>query len=143
MRTSWQPFCWAVGLIIAGAYEPHWVLRWYNETIRVVSGGFLGTILMSGGLYFGFREMSRLQFIYFFLVNVFLLLGHRALLRIYYRLLGHTRPGWRSRVLIVGAGDLGRQVACQGDPSREPPGSDSPWTAGPQNAARAWDAVRG
>jgi exopolysaccharide biosynthesis polyprenyl glycosylphosphotransferase len=52
-----------------------------------------------------------LQFIYFVLVNTFLLLTHRAILRIYYRALGRSRPGWRSRVLILGAGDLGARLA--------------------------------
>src|SRR3989337_3497715 len=55
--------------------------------------------------------MPRLQFAYFFAINLALVLAHRATLRILYRLRGRSRPGWRRRVLIVGAGDLGRRVA--------------------------------
>lgn len=103
--------CWVAALLMNAAYDPQRVLRWYNEAIVVVTSGTLGTILMAGGLYIGFREMSRFQFIYFYIVNLGLLLGHRAILRIYYRLRGWARPGWRSRVLIVGAGDLGCRLA--------------------------------
>jgi exopolysaccharide biosynthesis polyprenyl glycosylphosphotransferase len=103
--------CWSGALVMSGAYDPQRVLRWYNEARHVITGGTMGTILMAGGLFIGFREMSRLQFVYFFITNLSFLLGHRALLRIYYRLSKRARPGWRSRILIVGAGDLGQKVA--------------------------------
>jgi hypothetical protein len=38
-------------------------------------------------------------------------LAGRALLRIYFRLVGRSRPGWRNRILIVGAGALGQRAA--------------------------------
>jgi len=103
--------CWCGALVMNAAYDPQRVLRWYNESRVVATSATLGTILMAGGLYIGFREMSRLQFVYFYVINLGLLLGHRAFLRIYYRLRGKARPGWRSRVLIIGAGDLGRRLA--------------------------------
>jgi exopolysaccharide biosynthesis polyprenyl glycosylphosphotransferase len=56
--------------------------------------------------------MSRLQFVYFFIVGLALLLGYRALLRIAYRLGRRPRPGWSSRILILGAGELGRRIAA-------------------------------
>jgi exopolysaccharide biosynthesis polyprenyl glycosylphosphotransferase len=103
--------CWAAALVMNGAYDPQRVLRWYSEAMAVLYGGTMGTILMAGGLYITFREMSRLQFIYFYVLNLGLLLGYRAFLRIYYRMRGRGRPGWRSRILIVGAGDLGGRLA--------------------------------
>jgi exopolysaccharide biosynthesis polyprenyl glycosylphosphotransferase len=103
--------CWSAALVRNGAYDPQRVLRWYNEAIAVLYGGTVGTVLMAGALYIGYREMSRLQFVYFFVLNLGLLLGYRAFLRIAYRLRGRARPGWRSRILIVGAGDLGRRLA--------------------------------
>ncbi|MEW6217796.1 MAG: hypothetical protein AB1543_08950, partial [Candidatus Bipolaricaulota bacterium] len=51
--------CWASALVMAGAYDPQRVLRWYNEALRVVWGGSLGTILMAGSLFITYREMSR------------------------------------------------------------------------------------
>jgi exopolysaccharide biosynthesis polyprenyl glycosylphosphotransferase len=103
--------CWSGGLLMASAYDPQRVLRWYNEAVHVIWGGAIGTVLMAGGLFIAFREMSRLQFIYFFVINLMLLLGHRAAFRVYYRLIGRERPGWRSRILIVGAGVLGQRLA--------------------------------
>jgi exopolysaccharide biosynthesis polyprenyl glycosylphosphotransferase len=103
--------CWCGALAMNAAYDPQRVLRWFNEARIVVASGTLGTILMAGGLYIGFREMSRLQFVYVYIINLGLLLGYRAALRVYYRLRGRARPGWRSRVLIIGAGDLGRRLA--------------------------------
>jgi exopolysaccharide biosynthesis polyprenyl glycosylphosphotransferase len=104
--------CWSGALVMNGAYDPQRVLRWYDEVRVVVTSGTLGTILMAGGLYIGYREMSRLQFVYFYVINLGFLLGYRAFLRICYRLRGRARPGWCSRVLIIGAGDLGRRLAA-------------------------------
>lgn len=101
---------WGFGLISAGAYHPQLSLRWFMEAIRVVWGALIGTGIMAGILYMSFRELSRLQFLYFFLIGVGLVLGYRASLRLYYRLIGRSRAG-RNRILILGAGSLGRRVA--------------------------------
>jgi len=102
---------WAVGLIASGAYDPHRVLRWHNEVARVLSGALAGTAMLAGALYFTFRDISRLQVFYFLGINLFMLLSFRAILRIYHRIRRQSRPGWRRRILILGAGDLGRRVA--------------------------------
>lgn len=101
---------WGVALVSARAYDPERVLRWYNETLRVLWGSVLGTMILAGLLYLSFRQVSRLQFAYFFLINLLLLLAYRALLRIYHRLLGRAQSGGRARVIIVGAGRLGQAV---------------------------------
>ncbi len=102
---------WMVALVANGAYDPRRVLRWYDEALRVIWSAVIAMGLMAGLLYLSFRQFSRLQFIYFFAVNLALLLGHRALLRILYRISGRSRPGWGVKVMIAGAGDLGRMVA--------------------------------
>ena len=73
--------------------------------------GLLATVVAAGALYFTFRDVSRLQFFYIFVVTLGSLLAHRAALRLIYRLVGKTRPGSMARVLIAGAGDLGQRVA--------------------------------
>ena len=103
--------CWSMALLFSGAYDPGRVLRWYSEAIHVVSGSLVATVLLAGALYMTLREVSRLQFVYFLVVNLWLLLAYRAGLRIYYRALGKGRAEGRSRVLIVGAGLLGEKVA--------------------------------
>ena len=103
--------CWLAALAGWGAYNPRTILRWYQEAGRVAVGAGTGMVLMAGALYLSFREVSRLQFAYFFALSLGLILASRAGLRIYYRLIGRSRPGWRNRVLIVGAGHLGLRVA--------------------------------
>jgi exopolysaccharide biosynthesis polyprenyl glycosylphosphotransferase len=102
---------WAIGLIGSSAYDPHLALRWFNEAWRVIAGGLLATAMMAGVVYLTYRELSRLQFIYFFSVAVLMLLAFRGLLRILYRVSGGKRPGSVNRVLIVGAGEVGLRVA--------------------------------
>ena len=102
---------WLVSLVLGGAYDPQRALRWFNEASRVIVAGFLATVVTAGVLYMTYREVSRLQFFYIFVVTLGILLTHRALLRIAYRLVGKARPGSQARVLIVGAGDLGQRVA--------------------------------
>ena len=103
--------CWGLGLVASGVYNPQQSLRWFNEAWRVVLGAVVATILMAGVLYMTYRELSRLQFSYFFILTVGLLLSYRAGLRLYYRSTGKARPGGRSRILIIGAGELGGRVA--------------------------------
>jgi len=102
---------WLISLMLAGAYDPQRSLRWFNEASRVIVAGFLATVVTAGVLYMTYREVSRLQFFYIFVATLVLLLAHRAVLRVSYRIVGKTRPGSQARVLIVGAGDLGRRVA--------------------------------
>ncbi|MGH2627595.1 MAG: nucleoside-diphosphate sugar epimerase/dehydratase, partial [Anaerolineales bacterium] len=116
VRLPWFVFglaivSWSTALVMSGVYEPERVLRWYQEAARVVAASVLAAGLMAGAIYFVYRDMSRLQFIYFNVLNTAVLLAHRAALRVYYRAVGRGRPGWRSRVLIVGRGELGVRLA--------------------------------
>jgi exopolysaccharide biosynthesis polyprenyl glycosylphosphotransferase len=117
-QTSWPlavyllaTVLWPGALFLNGAYDPQKALRWFNEASRVLWSTIVATVLMAGFLYMTFRQVSRLQFVYFLLVNLSFLLGYRTLLRITYRLQDRTRPGAENRILIVGAGDLGLRVA--------------------------------
>ncbi len=103
--------CWVIGMLTSGAYSPLLSLRWFNEAWRVLWGSTLATGLMAGTLYMSYRELSRLQFIYFYIVTLGMMLAYRAALRLSYRALGKGRPGARSRVLVVGAGELGEKLA--------------------------------
>ena len=104
-------FSWLISLVLGGAYDPQRALRWFNEASRVIVAGFLATVVTAGVLYMTYREVSRIQFLYIFVATLVLLLAHRTVLRVTYRIVGKTRPGSQARVLIVGAGDLGQRVA--------------------------------
>ncbi|MCJ7512018.1 MAG: sugar transferase [Anaerolineales bacterium] len=103
--------CWVSALAVWGAYDPRRILRWYQEVGRVSLGAATGSMLLAGMLYLTFREVSRLQFGYFFTISLVLLLLARAGLRLYHRARGKSRPGGRNRILIIGAGDLGQRAA--------------------------------
>ena len=103
--------CWAIGMITSGVYKPRQSLRWFNEALRVVWGSILAAALMAGALYITYRELSRLQFVYFFVATSILLLSYRGILRISYRVSGLGRPGGSGRILIVGAGDVGVRLS--------------------------------
>lgn len=102
---------WAVVFVTNFVYDPKRVLRWYQEATRVWWAATVATTLMAGAIYFIYRELSRLQFLYFYFVTLFLMLAMRAVLRIWYRVVGRYRPGSRTRILILGAGELGQRVA--------------------------------
>lgn len=102
---------WATALIVQGVYEPDRVVRWYQETIRVVIASLMATVLLAGAIYLTNIELSRFQFGYALVTNLFLLLGVRYVARIWARVVG--LHGLRSsvRILVVGAGDLGERAA--------------------------------
>jgi exopolysaccharide biosynthesis polyprenyl glycosylphosphotransferase len=81
-----------------------------EEASRVVSGVVISSLLLAGVLYVSFRAVSRYVFLYFVAGDVILALAARALLR-----LAAAAVRWRVevpvRVLIAGAGRLGRQTA--------------------------------
>jgi exopolysaccharide biosynthesis polyprenyl glycosylphosphotransferase len=69
---------------------------------RLVAAVALASLAFAGLLYLSFRDVSRLQFLYFTIFNlVTLLLFHLSVLAI---VRWRQRNGWRRRVLIVGGG---------------------------------------
>jgi exopolysaccharide biosynthesis polyprenyl glycosylphosphotransferase len=103
--------CWSGSLWLLGSYAPGLVLRAGDEAGRVTMAALLATLLLAGCLFLSFREYSRYQFVYLVAVNLGLLLVYRAVLRAAYRLLGVAPAGAERRVLIVGAGRVGRLAA--------------------------------
>lgn len=103
--------CWSFSLITAEAYHPQKVLRAVNEIRRVVTGSLLATLLLAGSLYFTYRQVSRIQFIYFYLTTTILILFYRGLIRVYSRITKSDRGTEAEHILIVGAGDLGLRLA--------------------------------
>ncbi len=100
-------------LPMANVYNVRRVFRAVDEVERVVLGVFMSSFVLAGTLYLSYREVSRWVFLYFAVVAVLLLLGYRVVLRLLFRILSKTL-GWTAqvpaKVLIAGAGRLGRQV---------------------------------
>ena len=102
---------WMLSLLTAEAYHPQKVLRAVDEVVRVLLASVQATLLLAGALYLTYRQVSRFQFIYFYLSTTFLILFYRGLIRIYYRARKKSKEDKPQRVLILGAGDLGLRVA--------------------------------
>ena len=105
---------WSITLTSFRAYDPHRLARWADESQTVAVAIAVATVVFAGALYFTYRGLSRLLFAYFGLLDVLLCLGARLVLRAIYG----QRTNGRRAVLIVGAGEIGRQVAEALLPSR-------------------------
>lgn len=103
--------CWSGSLLISGAYKiersPHFITR----ITHLASAAGTATILLAGFLYMTYREVSRLQFLYSFLINLGLLLLFRGLVFVYLQPQTDSPLLTPSRVIIIGARDLAREIA--------------------------------
>jgi exopolysaccharide biosynthesis polyprenyl glycosylphosphotransferase len=110
---------WPVIFVLLSVYDYRNRPGLIEQLERVVIAISVATLVFAGALYFTFRDVPRLLFGYFFLVDLVLLVGLRLLIPL---LLGRARGESDAvRVLIVGAGKLGKQVA-QAIDQREPSG---------------------
>lgn len=101
---------WTVTLVASGAYDPRRILRTEHEIARVIVGIGTGALLFAGALYFSYRAVSRLLVIYFIALDALVLLTLRLMLRLLWRSIGVRRMP-ASRILIIGAGPLGQDIA--------------------------------
>ncbi|MCW5848745.1 MAG: sugar transferase [Anaerolineae bacterium] len=101
---------WA-GALLALVYQPRRTYRLGDEMYALTLAVGVATLLMAGALYLSFRDVSRLLFIYFGLIDVFLLIGAHASARLMVRSLLGARHE-RVRALIVGAGPVGIEVGA-------------------------------
>lgn len=101
---------WLSVFLLVSVYDPRRNQRFADELQTVLVGVSLSTLVFAGVLYLTYRDVPRLLFVYFFLLDLVLLLFWRALLRGLMRLAGHSRQA-RQTVLIAGAGAVGQNVA--------------------------------
>ena len=103
---------WGGVFVLLSVYDQRRTLRLVDEAQLVTAAVGLGTLVFAGLLYLTYRDIPRLLFLYFVVVNVALLLALRIMLRLGFHFAG-SRQLQEVRVLIVGAGKVGRQVAQQ------------------------------
>jgi exopolysaccharide biosynthesis polyprenyl glycosylphosphotransferase len=100
----------AIVLPMVGVYDVRRAIRVSEEAACVTWGGMLSGVLLAGALFLSDRGVSRLLFLYFVAAAILLMLGYRAALRIL-----SVAVNWATqvpvKVLIAGAGTLGRQAA--------------------------------
>ncbi|MGB9592759.1 MAG: sugar transferase [Anaerolineae bacterium] len=101
---------WTVAFVASGAYDPRRILRTEREITRVLAAIAIASLLFAGALYFSYRAVSRLLVVYFIVLDTVSLVTVRLLLRILWRSIGVRRLP-TSRILIIGAGALGQDMA--------------------------------
>jgi exopolysaccharide biosynthesis polyprenyl glycosylphosphotransferase len=109
------PTIWIVVFVALNVYSPGRSLR-YTQDLPIVWGAITGASLIFAGVaYLLFRELSRLLFLYFFLLDIAFLSSWRHLLP-RFPTVARRLHGADRRVLLVGTGrvgeELGRAIAA-------------------------------
>lgn len=100
---------WALVFIALSIYDPRRTLRAVDELQQVVLALAIAGLCLAGLVFFSFQVMSRYLFLYFFSLDVALLLGWRIVYRALGRL-GNGRLATMQRVLVIGAGTIGQRA---------------------------------
>ncbi len=101
---------WLSVFLLLSVYDPRDTLRVHREVQRVLLASGVAAASFAGLLYLTVRDLPRLLYIYFVILLPLLLVIHRLTLRLAFRYAG-PRVRDTERVLLVGAGPLGREVA--------------------------------
>ena len=101
---------WALVFMVLSLYNPNRVFRAVDEFPLVILAVTLAALTLAGILYLTYRDVPRYLFVYFFLADLVFLTSYRAVLRAFFRLRRSHHRGM-TRVLIIGADSLGREVA--------------------------------
>lgn len=101
---------WFAGFLLTDVYNLPKNLQVVDELQRLIAAHVATSLAFAGTLYFSFRDISRLQILVFALLSLVFLIAYRGIFRFILRLFGDKRYGSR-RVLVVGAGSIGREAA--------------------------------
>jgi exopolysaccharide biosynthesis polyprenyl glycosylphosphotransferase len=100
---------WVGILMLLSVYDARRNLRVTDELTSLTLGSILGAVTLAGTLYLAFRDISRLLFIIFVIFNYAFMFTWRLVYRLVFRM-GAGKLVYNRRVLIVGAGPVGRQL---------------------------------
>lgn len=96
---------WGIALLLSPLYLTR-DQRAVDEAQSLFITITLATLALAGLLFFTSHQVSRLQILTFYVLDLAFLIGFRLLVRLSLRLMGKPRYG-RRKVLIVGAGPVG------------------------------------
>jgi exopolysaccharide biosynthesis polyprenyl glycosylphosphotransferase len=100
---------WGLTFIALDVYNPKRVVHLVGEIQTVTAATMFSFLVLTGALYLSYRYVSRLQVLYFGALYLTFISAHRIALRGFFKLRGGRKYGSR-RVLIVGTGDIAREV---------------------------------
>ncbi len=101
---------WALVFSALSVYDPRRTLRAADEFQKVVSALIISALCLAGFVFVTFQNMSRYLFFYFVVIDGLLLFSWRVAYRLGRRL-GNGRLIPPRKVLIIGAGKVGRRTA--------------------------------
>ncbi len=105
------PLMWVGVMIVFAVYDGRKNLRVMDEFASLALGSMMAMISLAGVLYFSYRDVSRFLFLMAAGLAFLLMILWRSTARLIFR-----RKGLHSqvrRVLILGAGEIGRQIEDQ------------------------------
>lgn len=103
---------WLVVLFLMSAYDGRSNLFIVDELTNLTIAALIAFVSLAGVLYLSFREVSRLLFLLFGVQAYLYLLIWRLILRYYFQRRGESGIAKR-RILIIGAGKMGRKLRQQ------------------------------
>ncbi len=101
---------WTAVFFLINVYDARNTLRAADELRTLSLAISLAAFVFAGALYLSYRDTPRLMFIYFILAEFVFLVGYRWTMRLALRWAG-ARQLSPKRILIIGAGNIGRAVA--------------------------------
>ena len=106
------PLLWLAVLLLFSTYDGRKNLHVVDELGSLTLASLLALISMAGVLYLSFRDVSRFLFLFFVVLAYGALLGWRLVARLAFRW-NMFSTLQRRRVLIAGAGEMGRELQAQ------------------------------
>jgi exopolysaccharide biosynthesis polyprenyl glycosylphosphotransferase len=106
------PAIWLGVFTVFSVYDGRKHFRAASEFGTTILASLLVAIALAGTLFLSYRQTSRLLFVSFVFITLISMLVWRAAARIYFRLQRKT-PHQARRVLIAGAGPVGRELQAQ------------------------------
>ncbi len=100
---------WVSVLMLLSVYDGRRNLRVTEELTSLTLGSIMAAVTLAGTLYLSYRTISRLLFVIFVLLSYTAMMSWRLIYRLVFRL-GTGKLVANRRVLIVGAGPVGRQL---------------------------------
>jgi exopolysaccharide biosynthesis polyprenyl glycosylphosphotransferase len=101
---------WVSTFLLTSVYDPQRNYRIVDELQTLTLSLGFATLIYAGILYLGFRDFSRWLLVIFVIIDWFLLVGWRTIIRLIWRWQGQRLP--HRRALIIGTGGTGQKVAA-------------------------------
>jgi exopolysaccharide biosynthesis polyprenyl glycosylphosphotransferase len=100
---------WAASFLVLDVYTPRRIVRWVDEFQRILLAHTVAALSLAGLLYLGNVQLLRLTYLYFYGIAIVVLFLYRTWLRLWHRIY-HGAASNVARILIVGAGQVGREI---------------------------------